>query len=402
MTAYYNENDRFAAAWLRELIAGGHIAEGEVDEREIREVEPADLKGFTQCHFFAGIGVWSYALRSAGWGDDEPVWTGSCPCQPFSSAGKRLGTADVRHLWPEWWRLIEERHPDVVFGEQVASPDGLAWLDIVQTDLEGAGYAFAPFDLCAAGFGAPHQRQRLYFVAESGSEQAQRGNARGFHPGSLRSGEAGDVADSERRGTRQLSAGRRSEGKGTPDPDWSGQIGNMADPEATGLQGAENGGGDFGSKSGRPRHGQSKRNIAAGDLGNAECAGFQGHAGDGGGGNKSGRYGEKEAGPVAPPGFTSGFWRGADWVLCRSRHDPGWEWRPIEFGTFPLAYGLPASMGRMLSETQRLAEVAGLSKQSLKRAKSFRVGSLRGYGNAINSEVAEGFIRAYRETVTTL
>ena len=167
MTAYYNEFDPYAAQWLRNLIAAGHIAPGEVDERSICDVDPADIRGFTQCHFFAGIGVWSYALRCAGWPDDRPVWTGSCPCQPFSAAGKRGGFGDERHLWPHLFRLISECRPPVVFGEQVASSDGLQWLDAVQADLEGADYASAAVDLCAAGVGAPHIRQRLYWVADT-------------------------------------------------------------------------------------------------------------------------------------------------------------------------------------------------------------------------------------------
>jgi hypothetical protein len=59
VAAYYNEIDSFAAAWLRELIKAGLIADGEVDERSIADVRPDDLRGFTQCHFFAGIGGWS-------------------------------------------------------------------------------------------------------------------------------------------------------------------------------------------------------------------------------------------------------------------------------------------------------------------------------------------------------
>ena len=169
MTAYYNENDRKAAAWLRELIKGGHIAPGDVDERSIEDVLPSDLDGYAQCHFFAGIGGWSYALRLAGWPDDRPVWTGSCPCQPFSAAGKGKGFADERHLWPAWHWLIEQHRPDFIFGEQVASKDGLIWLDLVSTDLEGSGYACAPIDTCAASIKAAHTRQRLYWMANSSS-----------------------------------------------------------------------------------------------------------------------------------------------------------------------------------------------------------------------------------------
>ena len=169
---YYNEMDPHAAAWLRELIAAGLIAPGVVDERSIRDVSPDDVVGFTQCHLFAGIGTWSYALRQAGWPDDRPVWTGSCPCQPFSVAGRRLGTSDDRHLWPEMYRLIRECRPDVVFGEQVAGRGGLAWLDLVAADLEDAGYAVGALCAPACGFGAPHIRLRLYWVADA--EYAER------------------------------------------------------------------------------------------------------------------------------------------------------------------------------------------------------------------------------------
>ncbi|MDI1301971.1 MAG: DNA cytosine methyltransferase [bacterium] len=166
MKNYYNEINPHAAAWLRELIKAGHIAPGIVDERSIVDVSADDLRGFRQCHFFAGIGVWSHALRKAGWSDDREVWTGSCPCQPFSDAGKGSGFDDQRHLWPAWYRLIKKCCPAKVFGEQVASADGLNWLDLVHTDLEASGYAFGAADLCSAGIGAPHIRQRLWFVAD--------------------------------------------------------------------------------------------------------------------------------------------------------------------------------------------------------------------------------------------
>jgi DNA (cytosine-5)-methyltransferase 1 len=170
MSAYYNEIDSFAAQWLRELIKAGLIADGEVDERDIRDVRADDLRGFTQCHFFAGIGGWSYALRLAGWPDDRPVWTGSCPCQPFSAAGRGYGEQDARHLWPVWHPIIAQCRPSTIFGEQVAGKDGLAWIDSVSDDLEGNNYAFAAADLPAACVGAPHGRQRLYWVANSNRE----------------------------------------------------------------------------------------------------------------------------------------------------------------------------------------------------------------------------------------
>lgn len=169
MTAYYNEFDPYAAQWLRELISAGHIAPGVVDERSIEDVTPADLAGFTQCHFFAGVGVWSLALRNAGWPDERPVWTGSCPCQPFSAAGAGAGFADPRHLWPSFAWLIRQCRPSVVFGEQVASKAVEPWVDLVHADVEAMGYAFGAVPFPSAGVGAPHIRDRLFWVADSGS-----------------------------------------------------------------------------------------------------------------------------------------------------------------------------------------------------------------------------------------
>ncbi len=175
MTAWYNDTDPYAARWLQNLIDAGHIAPGVVDTRDIRDISPDDLKQYTQLHFFAGIGGWSLALRQAGWPDDRPVWTGSCPCQPFSNSGQQKAFDDDRHLWPVWFELIKALQPARLFGEQVAAKAALEWLDLVSADMEGAGYAVGAADLCAAGLGAPHIRQRLWFGADlRGMEDANR------------------------------------------------------------------------------------------------------------------------------------------------------------------------------------------------------------------------------------
>jgi DNA (cytosine-5)-methyltransferase 1 len=165
VAAYYNEIEPYAAEWLRNLIKAGHIPHGEVDTRSIVDVAPDDLRAFTQCHFFAGIGGWSLALRLARWPDDRPIWTGSCPCQPFSVAGKGAGTDDPRHLWPHFHRLITAVRPPVVMGEQVAGAAGYGWLDGVRADLAREGYASRGVDIPACAVDAPHIRQRLYWVA---------------------------------------------------------------------------------------------------------------------------------------------------------------------------------------------------------------------------------------------
>jgi DNA (cytosine-5)-methyltransferase 1 len=178
---YYNEYEPFAAEWLKELIKDGLIPDGEVDTRSIVDVEPGDLKDFTQCHFFAGIGGWAYAARLAGWGDDRPMWTGSPPCQPFSVAGKQKGTDDERHLWPVWFNLVRECKPSIIFGEQVAAAIRQGWLDSLQEDLEAENYACAAAVLPASGVGALHKRDRLWIVAHaSGSgRQGWGGSERG-------------------------------------------------------------------------------------------------------------------------------------------------------------------------------------------------------------------------------
>lgn len=164
---YYNEFDAYAAQWLRNLIDANLIPAGHVDTRSIIDVQPDDLAGYRQCHFFAGIGGWSLAARLAGWPDDRELWTGSAPCQPFSVAGQGKAQDDDRHLWPHFARLIRARRPAVVMGEQVAAAVGKNWLDGVFDDLESIGYSCGSAVVPACAVNAPHRRDRLWFVAHT-------------------------------------------------------------------------------------------------------------------------------------------------------------------------------------------------------------------------------------------
>lgn len=281
MLDYYNDRDKFCCAWLASLMVAGCVPFGTIDDRPIQAVN-SGLASYRQVHLFAGIGGWSRALHLAGWPVDWPVWTGSCPCQPFSVAGKGKGTSDERHLWPEMLRLIAKYRPATIFGEQVASRLGREWLAGVRADLEALGYAVGAADLCAAGKAAPHIRQRLFWVAHTHLARYERQRDAGI----IR--ESGEAAQ-----------GRLQE------REWRG--------EAIGNSGA----------TGRGQPGQ--------------CAG--------------------ESSP----------WAASRLIACR---DGRVRRIPIEPALFPLADGLPN-----------------------------RVGTLRGAGNSIVSQVAATFIIACLETL---
>ena len=335
---YYNEHDIKTAQWLQALIDQKLIPQGHVDTRSIIEVTPNDLRNYTQCHFFAGIGGWPRAFQLAGVPATTRLWTGSCPCQPFSTAGKGLAQADERHLWPVFFELVRQCRPEFIFGEQVASAIGHGWLDGISADLEVEGYACGAAVLGAHSVGAPHIRQRLYWVAD-----------------------ALDLRRIERRGSTPAAlqgAGTKRSGKHTR-PEHVGELSRR--PEGLGSSSGSSGVADAAGIRGGPRR--------------AECEGQQRAASHGGIGGGLADTRHESTGRAAGPGEEEGgrplcdvagccAWNVFDLIPCADR-----KARRIEPGSAPLAHGIPA-----------------------------RVVRLRGYGNAIVPQVAAEFIRAFYET----
>lgn len=335
--AYYNDIDPFCCEWVGQLIAAELIAPGEVDSRPIQEVQPDDLRGFSQVHMFCGIGGWSYAARLAGWPDDRAIWTGSCPCQPFSLAGKGLGTNDPRHLWPDFFRLIRACRPSLVMGEQTSAKAGYAWLDGVGSDLESEDYAWGACDIPACSVNAPHIRNRLYWVAEPQCPPEGRW-------GIQRSSESAVPAN-------QWSSGEsRRRGVGT--------VGLDDDTTSPRLSEAESG--KSGSIRDKARRGESERRSGNdGGLDNPHGQRFEKWPESDGTENKS----ELEASRRRDVGG-SGFWDSYELI----GPDPKGQYRRVKPGVRLLVDGLPG-----------------------------RVGMLRGLGNAIVPEQAAQVIAAWMQ-----
>ena len=371
MSAYYNEIEPYAAQWLRNLIAKGLIADGEVDTRSIVDVQPVDLRGFTQCHFFAGIGGWSHALRLAGWPDDRPVWTGSCPCQPFSVAGKGAGIDDPRHLWPHFHRLISAVRPPVVLGEQVAGAAGYGWLDGVRADLEREGYASRGADLPALAVNAPHIRQRLYWVAVDklanandarfqGTERRRSAGAEGEPVGHPTKRDSGDLADASdnRQGRRAHSDPGRTEDERRRDDDLRGEhlgsgssVRDMANSQSIGRE--------------ERQRQDRQQNARSGSQGRVDAAGTdESHMADAnvsGLRQRGGNHSPAGHGHPAAPEGRSGHWDDYIWA------------------------------GGSDGKARRIEPCIPLLANGL----SNRVGRLRAYGNAIVPPLAAEVIKAF-------
>ena len=343
MAALYNENDPYCAQWLKNLIAAGHIPPGDVDDRSIADVQPIDLIGYDQVHLFAGIGGWGLACRLARWRDDRPIWTASCPCQPFSVAGKGLGASDTRHLWPHVFRLARAFRPSVLMGEQVAAAVGKHWFDGVRLDLESIGYACRGVVVPACAVDAPHGRDRLWFVADAAAPGEGR---RGLQ----RSSESESESAPGQRPPDQFAGPRRGD-VAYANVFSSGEGWEQRSGEQRGL------GGDtrsstlvddtsIGRRERRPEHVLRTRGDAAAG---ASGAGVLAHA-DG-----QGQSGLPLNGEMA--------WSGSEWVIGADG-----KARRVKPGVRLLAHGVPA-----------------------------RVAKLRAGGNAIVPPLAAEIIAAYMD-----
>ena len=387
---FYNDHEIYVANWLSNLVEAGALPAGDVSSEDFCGLDHQALSDYTQVHLFAGIGGWPLALRLAGWPDDVPVWTASLPCQPFSQAGRQRGKADSRHLWPAVREAVEVCRPGVCFGEQVASPLGRDWMSTVRADLEDLGYEVGIGDLCAAGVGAPHIRQRLYWVAYSHDD------AEGLVPrggGAVRGGRADGAARTGPRGCLPdgwlghadepglEGRGERRRGPGEW-PAWAtGGWGRVVVAEGY-LQGSPDGGESPGEAEGG-RSEPSGHGRTGGGLGDPDdqvpaLEGPHGRAGS-------------EAREEVEAGLPSIIL-----VPCLDG-----KARPIEPGVLPVAHRLPADVGwdgpgeaspfRVIRDPETGRSIG----QS-----PWRIGMIRAYGNAIVPQVAAIFITAFMEAIS--
>ena len=353
---YYNEYDKSAAAWLRELITQKLIPAGEVDERSILDVHPSDLKDFVQCHFFAGIGGWSYALQLAGVPSTTRLWSGSCPCQPFSTAGRQKGNDDERHLWPAFFNLIRECRPDHVFGEQVANAIGHGWLDGISADLGSEDYACGAAVLGAHSVGAPHIRQRLYWVANNNKHERSTGQYATRIADTAGCGKSDGLAHHHHQGSQGRQCASVSEcGLELPVGE-SGACGGLVLSNGTGREQRQSATPTTGHRNPIEPDGDV-RGMAVAGHGECRRSGVQRSDGQ----DQTG-WQQETVQPERRDEVRRTPWSESTFVQCR---DGKVRRIPAEPSLFPLAHGVPG-----------------------------RVGLLRGSGNAIVPQTAAAFILA--------
>jgi len=341
MGVYYNEFDPKVAAWLKQLIKNGDIADGEVDERSIADVEASDLRGFTQHHFFAGIGTWSYALRSAGWSEDRPVCTASLPCQPFSATGNQKGKEDERHLLPRFLDLVRQCRFDTIIGEQVPRAIKHGWLDDLYDEMERENYTVGSVVLTAAGAGKAHIRQRLYWVANAKNRDGWREPQQ---PASV-GGEA------------RVELGRSSEEDGMAYSSGEG-LQRHGKPGQCGVQKQE-------GRQGEVRHCATSSLVSG--MGRPSSDRPQSRS---------------EAAETSRHGSSTDSASGVDWIYCGDE-----KYRPIKSSIAPLVNGVARGV---------VYSGGAIDPNNTGLAKSIRI---KGYGNAIVAPLATQFISAIMEII---
>jgi DNA (cytosine-5)-methyltransferase 1 len=388
MKVYYNEFEKETASWIRNLSEAGVIPQGVIDERSIRDVLPADVMGYDQCHFFAGVAGWPLALKLAGWPEGEPIWSASCPCQPYSAAGKQRAQNDERHLWPTFFELVKNIKPARIVGEQVDGAIRFGWLDGIQSDLEKEGYEFGAAVLPACSVDTPHRRYRIFWCASLDVAKGQRcGEAgRRFNGQEKRIGsgrEADGLAEPKGCGRCERITGNQISQKCTPscgekeqlqggwrNDYWhGGEIDQLAEPEyprwaETGSGHEVNPGSEF--EQGR-------------DIGSMDDTEIEG------GRQREQRRNKKLGRPSE------------EFIYCRDG-----KYRRIEPSILPLAHGIPRDMGRVRSILEGMGFSAAEVKRMLRRPRSLlalagrnRVIRLKSYGNAIVPILAAKFIQAF-------
>lgn len=398
MKAYYNEFDPKAAAWLRQLIKNGLIMDGIVDDRSIIEVQTDDLKGFTRHHFFAGVGGWEKALELANWPIDRPVCTASLPCQPFSVAGAQKGKEDERHLLPHFIELVKQCNFQTIFGEQVPGAIKHGWLDDLCTEMEREKYTIGSIVLTASGAGAPHIRQRLYWVADNinkgsqGRLSGRQDQEREAVSGHTRcdSTVSGLSNTENRNGWSQSQLTTNSGGESRDQFGGDGSCSGLVYTNGSRPQQRE----QFTQTTGHRNTVEST--SSNGRLGNTE---HDGHVtcqvtasdvqpsaewrqnGENLSRESSGASGRADATSLSRCQDGRTEWDNPDWLYCRDE-----KYRPIKPGIEPLANGLPRGMGYSSYPSEPI---------DANNTQEARVMRLKGYGNAIVPQVAAQFIQAF-------
>ena len=362
---------------MKELIKARLIPEGDVDNRSITDIDAKELVSYRRIHLFAGIAGWARALQLAGCPEDLRIITGSCPCQSFSSAGKRKGFEDHRDLWPHMSRIVRELRIPVVVGEQVPGAIAHGWWDRICTELEEADYACGACVLPACSVGAPHIRSRLFWA---GVRRLGNADSQQAHP----------AIEGQSMPCAGLPVGRVAlpNGNGWEQrrPECAGQG---REPEPSPVDGGAACGVADAEDPNRWRSGaedDSRRRTqeagGCGDsvrrLGDVQQQGLEGHSGDALDRDEPGRIGAGAAGSTP----ATGHWSDALPILCRdgkTRRIPA-----PQSGIFGLVAGLPEGMdlGWIESAFPLAGKIEG------------RVGLLKGYGNAIVPQVAAAFLRA--------